>query len=101
MRRGTDRSVPIVPGLVRVTVAPWKSSTVSLLVLALRMSSSYTALKPAKSIVSASLMTGTTRDREPSDFSMSTASPSPTCSRRTRRGVPSEPSTKWLFITGT
>ena len=40
MRRGTDRSVPMVPGLVSVTVTPAKSSTVSLLVLALRTSSS-------------------------------------------------------------
>ena len=30
--RGTDCTVPIVPGLVSVTVAPGKSSTVSLLV---------------------------------------------------------------------
>ena len=29
--RGTLCTVPIVPGLVRVTVAPWKSATVSLL----------------------------------------------------------------------
>ncbi len=40
MRRGTERSVPMVPGLVRVTVTPAKSSTVNLLVLALRTSSS-------------------------------------------------------------
>ena len=31
MSRGTDCLVPIVPGLVRVMVAPAKSSTVSLL----------------------------------------------------------------------
>ena len=29
--RGTRWTVPIVPGLVSVTLAPWKSSTVSLL----------------------------------------------------------------------
>ena len=40
MRRGTERSVPIVPGLVRLTVTPAKSSGVSLLLLALRMISS-------------------------------------------------------------
>ena len=93
--------MPIVPGFVSVTVAPWKSSTVSLLVLALRISSSYTAEYSAKSMVSASLMTGTTSDREPSDFSMSTASPRPTCASRTRRGLPSAPSAKWLFMAGT
>ena len=31
--RGTDWTVPMVPGLVSVMVAPWKSSTASLLVL--------------------------------------------------------------------
>ena len=38
--RGTLCTVPIVPGLVSVTLAPWKSSTVSLFALTLRMSSS-------------------------------------------------------------
>ena len=38
--RGTDWTVPIVPGLVSDTLAPWKSSTVSLLLLTLRMISS-------------------------------------------------------------
>ncbi len=41
MSRGTERSVPMVPGFVRVTVTPAKSSTVSLLVFALRIISSY------------------------------------------------------------
>ena len=40
MSRGTDWTVPIVPGFVSVIVAPWKSSTVSLFVRTLRMSSS-------------------------------------------------------------
>ena len=40
MSRGTERSVPMVPGLVSVTVTPAKSSTVSLLVLTLRIRSS-------------------------------------------------------------
>jgi hypothetical protein len=35
-----DDVVPIVPGLVSETFAPWKSSTVSLLLLTLRMISS-------------------------------------------------------------
>ena len=38
--RGTLWTVPIVPGLVSDTLAPWKSSTVSLFALTLRMSSS-------------------------------------------------------------
>ncbi len=40
MSRGTDCLVPMVPGLVSVTVAPAKSSTVSLLERVLRMISS-------------------------------------------------------------
>ena len=40
MRRGTDWTVPMVPGLVRVMVAPAKSSGVSLLERTLRMTSS-------------------------------------------------------------
>ena len=40
MRRGTDWTVPMVPGLVMVTVAPWKSVTWSLPVLVLRIRSS-------------------------------------------------------------
>ena len=36
IRRGTEWTVPMVPGLVRVIVVPWKSSTVSLLPRALR-----------------------------------------------------------------
>ncbi len=40
MSRGTDCLVPMVPGLVRVMVAPAKSSTVSLLDRTLRMISS-------------------------------------------------------------
>ena len=38
--RGTDCTVPIVPGFVSVIVAPWKSSGVSLFVRTLRMRSS-------------------------------------------------------------
>ena len=38
--RGTLCTVPMVPGLVSVTLAPWKSSTVSLFALTLRMRSS-------------------------------------------------------------
>ena len=38
--RGTEWLVPMVPGLVRLIVVPWKSVTASLLVRALRMMSS-------------------------------------------------------------
>ena len=40
MRRGTDWRVPMVPGLVRLTVTPAKSSALSLLVRTLRIRSS-------------------------------------------------------------
>ena len=40
MRRGTDCTVPMVPGLVSDTVTPAKSSGASLLERTLRMSSS-------------------------------------------------------------
>jgi hypothetical protein len=100
MSRGTDCFVPMVPGLVRVTVAPAKSSTVSLLDRVRRMSSSYVPQKARNSIVSASRMTGTTRLRLPSDRSRSTARPNPTCSWRTTRGLPSSPLTNVELITG-
>ncbi len=38
--RGTEWLVPIVPGLVRLIVVPWKSLTASLLLRALRTMSS-------------------------------------------------------------
>ncbi len=40
MRRGTEWTVPMPPGLVSEIVVPWKSSTVSLLARALRTMSS-------------------------------------------------------------
>ena len=40
IRRGIECTVPIVPGLVRLTVVPAKSSTVSLPMRALRTTSS-------------------------------------------------------------
>ncbi len=93
IRRGTDWTVPIPPGLVRLMFAPWKSSTVSLLVLTLRMISSYAARKPLKSSVSHSRITGTSSVRLPSGFSLSTARLMLTCGFSTRRGLPSSPST--------
>ena len=40
MSRGTDCTVPMVPGFVSVSVAPWKSATVSLFWRTLRTMSS-------------------------------------------------------------
>ncbi len=47
--RGTDSTVPIIPGLVSVTVVPSKSSGVILPERTLRITSSYAAWNPAKS----------------------------------------------------
>ena len=56
---GTIGTVQSVPGLVSVTVAPWKSATVSLLFLTLRMRSSYETRNSSKESLSASRSTGT------------------------------------------
>src|SRR5665213_4567279 len=58
INRGTEWTVPIVPGLVWLIVVPWKSSTVSLLCRALRTMSSYADQNWLKSIASAPLMQG-------------------------------------------
>jgi hypothetical protein len=97
--RGTECTVPMVPGLVRVIVVPTKSSAVSLFARARRTTSSYADQKPAKSIVSAPLMDGTSRVRDPSGFWMSIASPKFTCSGRTTEGLPSTSVKPW-FISG-
>ena len=75
MSRGTEATVPSPPGLVSDIVAPAKSSGISLLVRAFSTTCSYAAWKPAKSIVSAPLMTGTTSPRLPSLRVTSTARP--------------------------
>ena len=49
--RGTEWTVPMVPGLVRLIVVPAKSSAVSLLPRARRTTSSYAVQNCAKSIV--------------------------------------------------
>ena len=100
--RGTDCTVPIVPGLVSVTVAPAKSSAVSLLALDLA-DELLVGGREAGEVerVGVADAPGTTSVRLPSAFSTSTARPRLTCSLRTTRGLPSAPSTKVLFITGT
>src|SRR5213083_2978873 len=92
MRRGTEATVPMVPGFVSVMVAPAKSSGRSLLPRAFSTSDSYVAWKVAKSMRSACLMTGTTRARLPSFFSTSTARPRFTPCGSRRCGFPS---TSW------
>ncbi len=89
MRRGTEWTVPMVPGLVRLIVVPTKSSTPSLPALALRMRSSYADQKPVKSIVSAALMAGTSSCRVPSGLARSMASPRLIRSGRAITGLPS------------
>ena len=89
MRRGTECSVPIVPGLVRLIVVPAKSSVVSLPSLARRMMSSYAARNFEKSIVSAPLTLATTSEREPFLACRSMARPRLTCSGTTSAGLPS------------
>ena len=97
--RGTEWTVPIVPGLVRLIVVPTKSSAVSLLPRARRTTSSYADQKPAKSIVSAPLIDGTSSVRDPSGFWMSMARPKFTCSGLTTDGLPSTSVKPW-FISG-
>ena len=97
--RGTEWTVPMVPGLVRVIVVPAKSSAVSLLLRARRTMSSYAAQNSANVMPSAPLMDGTSSDREPSGFWTSMARPKFTCSGLTTAGLPST-SVKPLFISG-
>ena len=88
IKRGTDCTVPSVPGFVSDTVAPTKSSAPKLALWTLRTRSSYASRNVRKSMVSASRMTGTRRLRVPSARCTSTARPSPTCSWRRIPGVP-------------
>src|SRR3954447_3578283 len=99
INRGTEWTVPMVPGLVRLIVVPAKSSAVSLPVRALRIRSSYAAQKREKSTVSAFLMFGTTSEREPSSLARSTARPRLTWSGEVTAGFPSAV-VKARFITG-
>ena len=97
--RGTECSVPIVPGLVRLIVVPAKSATSSLPDRALRTTSSYAIQNWRKSRVSAALMFGTRSCREPSAFRTSIARPRLTCSGWMSVGLPST-SAKNAFISG-
>ena len=83
-------------------VAPWKSLTASLLLFTLRMRSSYAARNPAKSSVSASRSTGTTRVRRAVGLvDVDGEAHVDVLGLRTRRGLPSAPSANVLFMFGT
>ncbi len=86
--RGTECWVPIVPGLVRLIVVPWKSGSASLLSRARRTMSSYAIQNSAKFIDSAALIDGTSSCRVPSGFCMSMARPRLMCCGFTRVGLP-------------
>ena len=101
IRRGTDWTVPMVPGFVMLTFAPWKSATVSLLPFTLRMRSSYATRNWPNVMVSAALSTGTTRLRVPSPLSTSTARPTFTWGLRTIWGLPSASAAYEFFMAGT
>ena len=88
MRRGTEWTVPIIPGFVIDAVVPAKSSGEILLPRTFTMRSSYARQKPAKSRVSASFMFGTSNECVPSRFCTSTARPRLTCWWRTTTGLP-------------
>ena len=88
MSRGTEWTVPIIPGFVIVPVVPAKSSGVSLFVRTLRISSSY-AREEAGEVERRrrALMFGTSSVREPSGVRTSTASPRFTWSWCTTDGL--------------
>ena len=97
--RGTECTVPMVPGLVSVMVVPAKSSTVSLLLRAFLTMSSYAVQNRTKSSVSAALMLGTSSWREPSGFCRSMARPRLTWAGCRTTGLPSC-SPNAVFIAG-
>ena len=74
-RRGTEATVPIPPGLVRLMLVPWKSSAVSLPSRVFAIRSSKEEWKPAKSRSWEPLIAGTIRLWEPSLRVTSTAMP--------------------------
>lgn len=99
IRRGTEWTVPMPPGLVSETVTPEKSSIVSLLSRARRTMSSYACQNSKKLRVSAFLMAATTSWRSPLGLTRSMASPRLMCSGLTSVGLPSF-CAKELFIDG-
>ena len=91
IRRGTLWTVPIVPGLVSVIVAPWKSLDGQLVASDLADQVLVGSEEPGEVE-----RVGVAQHRHderalPSPLSTSTARPMLTCSLRTRRGLPSAP----------
>ncbi len=95
IRRGTEATVPSPPGFVSVMFAPCRSSGDSDPSRVLRIMSSYTSRKVAKSMPSAPLMTGTISVRVPSLRCTSTASPRLAYSCTIRCGLPSTSAKEW------
>jgi hypothetical protein len=91
--------VPIPPGFVSETFAPWRSSAPSEFVRAFSIKALNASRNSGKVLRPASGMTGTISVREPSFFSTSTAMPRFTPPSSTRCGLPST-SAKWWAITG-
>ena len=89
IRRGTEWTVPMPPGLVSEIVVPWKSAAVSLLARVREMRSSYEARNSSNVSVSARLMLGTRSARVPSGLGRSIAMPRLMCAGATTEGLPS------------
>ena len=101
MSRGTDCTVPMVPGLVRVTVAPAQVVGGQLVGPDL-VDQLLVGVDEAGEVEGVGLLDdGTMSEREPSDFSWSTAMPRATWGWRTMRGLPSASWAKVLFMAGT
>ena len=96
--RGTLWTVPIVPGLVSVIVAPWKSLDRQLVRLHLADQLLVRGEEPGEVEGVGVAQHRARRGCAPPAFSTSTARPMLTCSLRTRRGLPSLPSTNVPFI---
>ena len=97
--RGTEAIVPMPPGLVSETLAPWRSSAVSLFSRARAIRSLNASRNSGRSGGPASRMTGTISVRLPSFFSTSTAMPRLTGAVVDTCGLPSI-SSKWWAMTG-
>ena len=97
--RGTEAIVPIPPGLVSETFAPWRSSAVSSFSRALAIRSLNAARNCGKVSRPASRITGTISVRPPSLRSTSTAMPRWQAPSSITCGLPSIRS-KWRAMTG-
>ena len=89
IRRGTEATVPIPPGLVSVMVAPLSSSGLTWPARVRLTRSSNESRKPRNPWAAASRTTGTRSERLPSLRSTSTARPRLTVSRTSLWGLPS------------